>query len=74
MLAQSGYQVCAVAKSAQGLERFAQGGVDLVLFGSVAARYAGDRVITRLKIHNTGFAPDDPLLAEATKSSLNPYA
>jgi len=37
MLAQSGYQVCAVAKSAQG-------GVDLVLFGSVAARYAGDRV------------------------------
>ena len=41
MLVQSDYQVCAMAKSAQGLERFAQGGIDLVLFGSVAARYAG---------------------------------
>ena len=46
-----------MAKSAQGLERFAQGGIDLVLFGSVAARYAGDRVITRLKAHDTGFPP-----------------
>ena len=31
MLVQSDYQVCAMAKSAQGLERFAQGGIDLVL-------------------------------------------
>ena len=33
MLSQSGYQVYGLAKSAQGLERFAQGGIDLLLSG-----------------------------------------
>ena len=40
MLSQSGYPFCAVANGAQGLERFAQGGIDPHAIGPVAARYA----------------------------------
>lgn len=65
MLSQSGYPVCAVANGAQGLERFAQGGIDLMLFDLSLPDMPGDRLLTRLKTHataipviiSTGFAP-----------------
>ena len=65
MLSQSGYTFCAVANGAQGLERFAQGGIDLMLLDLSLPDMPGDQLLTRLKTHataipviiSTGFAP-----------------
>ena len=82
MLSQSGYPFCAVANGAQGLERFAQGGIDLMLLDLSLPDMPGDRLLTRLKTHataipviiSTGFAPPILCSQRLIKSSLNPSA
>jgi DNA-binding response OmpR family regulator len=81
MLSQSGYQVCAVPGGQQGLDRFEEGGIDLVLLDLSLPDMPGIEVLQRLKeadpaarvIILTGFAPNEPILQEAAEIIFKPF-
>ena len=81
MLSQSGDQVCAVPGGQQGLDRFAEGGIDLVLLDLSLPDMPGIEVLQRLKeadpaarvIILTGFAPNEPILQEAAEIIFKPF-
>ena len=81
MLSQSGYQVCAVPDGQQGLHRFAEGGIDLVLLDLSLPDIPGIEVLQRLKEADpaarasilTGFAPNEPILDQAAEIIFEPF-
>ena len=81
MLSQSGYQICAYADGPQGLERFAAGGIDLVLLDLSLPGMPGVEILGHLMQQDpnaqviilTGFAPDEPLLDAAAEILFKPF-
>ena len=81
MLSQSGYQIRTASDGSEGLELFAEGGIDLVLLDLSLPGMPGVEVLQQLKQQDstvpviilTGFAPDDPLLAHAAEIVFKPF-
>jgi two-component system, OmpR family, response regulator CpxR len=66
MLETRGYRVVTCSSGAQALERFKEGGVDLVLTDLIMPGIDGDRLIEEIK----GYSPETPAILLSSKVKL----